>query len=381
MGGGLPPEDLVLASPLVGRGGEAGVLVGRVRRGVLIRRALPMLGVAAWGLSFTAAIFVVFGAWLLRRRIVLPLQSVSAAARRIGRGDLAARIRVAGSDELAELGDHFNRMAESLAQEREALLEAQRRLLQGERLAAAGRLASGIAHEIGNPVAAILAYTEVALRDCGLSTRTREAQERLLDEALRVRALIRELLDLARSSRVAVEPVEPEDLLERIAQRLGPQPLLAGIELAVSVEAALASPHADPSRVEQVLVNLVENAAHALAGQRDPAPRIELRARTSETPEHPTRRLDDAVRIALEVVDNGPGIDPEHLPLIFEPFFTTKDPGVGTGLGLWNGHRVAELLGGSLEVASRPGRTVFSLLLPVADSGASDGQATAADHR
>jgi signal transduction histidine kinase len=315
-----------------------------VRREILVRRALPMLSVAVWGLGFTAAIFVSFGAWLLRRRIVLPVQSVSAAARRIGGGDLAARIEVAGNDELAELGHHFNRMAESLAREREALLEAQRRLLQSERLAIAGRLASGIAHEIGNPVAAMLGYAEVALRDPSLSPRTRETQERLRDEVLRVRTLIRELLDLARSSQVEIEALEPARLLRRVAERLGAQRLLENVELEVSAGSELRRVQADASRVEQVLVNLVENAAHALAGQREPAPRIELRARAAEGPDHPIRRRGDAAHLALEVIDNGPGIDAEHLPLVFEPFFTTKDPGIGTGLGLWNAHRLAELL-------------------------------------
>jgi signal transduction histidine kinase len=381
IGGGFPPDDLVLAAPLTGRSGETGVLVGRVRREVLLRRALPMLSLAVWGLSFTAVIFVAFGAWLLRHRIVLPVQSVSEAARRIGSGDLAARIDVVGNDELAALGRHFNRMAESLMRERDALLEAQRRLLHSERLTAAGRLASGVAHEVGNPTAAILGYVELALRDPDLPPRIRETQERLRDEALRVRALIREMLDLARSSHIEVEPVDPAELLQRTAERLRSQPLLARVALDVTGEPGLGAIHADAARVEQILVNLIENGAHALAGQREPAPRIELRARRSEPPGHPARRRDDAARIALDVVDNGPGIEADHLSLVFEPFFTTKDPGRGTGLGLWNAHRLAELLGGSLEVASRPGRTAFSLLLPVADSRASDGESAAPDHR
>ena len=68
------------------------------------------------------------------------------------------------------------------------------------------------------------------------------------------------------------------------------------------------------------------------------------------------------------MIDNGPGIDPEHLPYVFDPFFTTKEPGEGTGLGLWNAHRLAELMGGRLEVTSQSGRTCFRLLLPVADT-------------
>jgi len=85
--------------------------------------------------------------------------------------------------------------------------------------------------------------------------------------------------------------------------------------------------------------------------------------------------------VALRVSDNGPGIDPDTLLRVFEPFFTTKEPGEGTGLGLWNAHRLAELLGGRLEAESRPGHTRFSLLLPVTDTLAADARAQNSDHR
>jgi signal transduction histidine kinase len=84
--------------------------------------------------------------------------------------------------------------------------------------------------------------------------------------------------------------------------------------------------------------------------------------------------------VALEVLDNGPGIAEEHLPHVFDPFFTTKEPGKGTGLGLWNAHRCAELLGGTLEVASSPGRTCFSLILPASDTPV-DVRPADPDHR
>jgi nitrogen-specific signal transduction histidine kinase len=204
-------------------------------------------------------------------------------------------------------------MGESLAREREALLEAQRRLLQSERLAAAGRLASGVAHEIGNPLAAILGYAEIALRDRGLSERTRETQGLLREEALRVRALIRELLDLSRSSRVEVTALGVAELLERLRARLGAQPLLEGIELAVQPGATSLDGlevEADAGRVEQVLVNLVENAAHALGKQTQPSPRIELGWRRVEC--GPRRRLDDFAsssrpRTPVRARDSGSG--------------------------------------------------------------------------
>ena len=123
-------------------------------------------------------------------------------------------------------------------------------------------------------------------------------------------------------------------------------------------------------------MNLVENAAHALAGRADA--RIELIAQSSSLV--PTRRRDDrpssrrrsSDAVVLRVVDNGPGIDPEHRDQVFDPFYTTKEPGEGTGLGLWNSHRLAELLGGRLELESSPGRTAFSLLLPIADKEPAD---------
>ena len=135
---------------------------------------------------------------------------------------------------------------------------------------------------------------------------------------------------------------------------MGKQALLTDIELGVSADPGLPTLISDARRLEQILVNLIENAAHAVRSGTEP--RIELCA---------VRSSDG---IGLVVRDNGPGIDPDAQPHIFDPFFTTKDPGEGTGLGLWNGHRLAQILGGRLEVESVPGRTTFSLLLPVADT-------------
>jgi signal transduction histidine kinase len=387
-GGGFPVSDLVVVVPVTTPRGETGALVGRVEAAELQHRLQPLFRSGAWVLGIAALVFVSFGSYLLRRRIVLRVQELSAASRRIADGDLASRLAVSGSDELAELASHFNDMAASLARQREALLEAQRSLSRSERLATTGRLAAGVAHEVGNPVAAILGYVEVALRREARRAASPEGPppeaadsrlplERIRDEALRIRSLVRELLDLARPREIALRPHAPRELLERAAERLRPQPLLQGIALVVEAEGEgeLPSAETDAGRVEQVLVNLVENAAHALA--KTEQPRIALRARHARAaPELRRRRTDwqqtarSAQRpeaVALEVIDNGPGIDADALPHVFDPFYTTKDPGQGTGLGLWNAHRLAELLGGRLEVESRPGRTCFSLILPRTD--------------
>lgn len=389
LGGGVPVQDRLLAVRVVAASGETGTLVGRVPSDELVERLLPILRSGAWVLLIATSVFVAFGSYLMSRRIIRPLQRLSIATRQIAAGDLSISTDATGSDELAELALNFNLMTESLAREHDALKQAQRSLIQSERLAGVGRLAAGVAHEVGNPVAAILGYAELLRRESDLSTRGRDSSERIRDEALRIRTLVRELLDLSRSDLLELRSVPPEALLDRVAQRMRPQKLLEGTELELVIQADLPDLRSDPRRVEQILVNLIENAAFAVRG-RD-APRIELHARHAADQLHPARRRDDEAQsfvslrkpdaVALVVIDNGPGIDPEEMPQLFDPFFTTKDPGEGTGLGLWNCYRIAELLGGRLEAESEPGRTRFSLLLPAADTQTGDVQPPSPDHR
>ena len=376
--GGIPLGEVILVVRVSRPTGERGFLVGVASREQLMARLVPVLWSSGWVLLIAAVVFVAFGAYLLRGRIVLPLRALSAATRRIAAGDLGAKITTRDSNELGDLARNFNQMAESLAREHAALTQAHESLTRSERLATLGQLAAGVAHEVGNPTAAVLGYAEVALRDGELSERTREMALRIRDEALRIRVLVREMLDLSRSD--AVDPVShrPIALLSKVAERVRAQPLLEGITLEVSSAGDLPEVEVDAHRVDQVLTNLIENAAHAVRGCPDPS--IELWARRAHLHHTPTRRSGDLSAntfvtqrepdaVALEVVDNGPGIEPDVLPQIFDPFFTTKEPGEGTGLGLSNAHRLAELLGGRLEAESEPGRTCVRLVLPCADTG------------
>jgi len=388
--GGLWSGELAIAARVRTRSGEEGFLVGHYSAERYRAQLLPLIGAAAWVLFIATSVFVAFGAWLLRRRVVLPLAALARGTQRIAAGDLAARVETHGPDELADLGRAFNRMAEALEADRVALERAHESLARGRRLAGVGQLAAGVAHEVGNPVAAILGYAELCHRDDRASPRTRELSERIGEEALRIRTLVREMLDLSRPDALSLERVSASALVERVAARVRPQPLLAGIELTVALAPDLPAVDVDLRRIEQIFVNLVENAAHALRGVAQPA--IELAAERTRDPARPARRASDRDgashsterapdSVAFTVIDNGPGIDAEHLPYVFDPFFTTKEPGEGTGLGLWNAHRLAELLGGRLEVASQSGRTCFRLVLPAADTNAGHGQTPRADHR
>ena len=386
---GLLSTRIVLAHGFDAAGGRRGVLLGQVPPELLARRLWSLFGSLGWVLAMAAAVFVGFGSYLLRKRIVQPLQQLSAATRQIAAGNLAVRTEASGPHELAELARDFNELAASLSRERDALLRANDSLLRSQRLAAVGQLAAGVAHEVGNPVAAVLGYAEVMLRDANLGERSRDAAERVRRESLRVRSLVRELLDVARPQPLESVRQRPELLLRRTVELMEAQPVLAGIELAVEVPEALPELETDVRRVEQILINLVENAAHALRGLA--GARIVLSASFALVPAVRGRRRGDAEAVSipfeaarvveLRVCDNGPGIDPDVVPQIFDPFFTTKEPGEGTGLGLWNAHRLAELLGGRLEVETAPGRTCFSLILPAADREDAHGPATDPDHR
>jgi signal transduction histidine kinase len=379
-GGLLARGDLLLAMPVRTLRGEEGAMIGIVAHAELWRRVQPLVAAAAWVFGISAAVFVGFGGYVLRRRIVEPVRALAAAAGRIAEGDLEARVHVSGCSELEELGAHFNEMAGSLSRQRRALIEAERSIAHGERLTSVGRLAAGIAHEVGNPVSAILGFVEVALVDRGISARTRDVVERVRSEASRIGSLIRELLDVSRPPELEIGGCAVDSLLRPLAERMAAHPSAAGVELVLELPEHLPRVRTDRRRAEQILLNLIENALHAAKVAERGSVRIVARAQSREGASPGRRREDREHRpeVALDVIDNGPGIPAEHLSRVFEPFFTTKDPGAGTGLGLWNAHRLSELLGARIELASRPGCTRFSLLLPVADTE-SDGAAARAD--
>ena len=379
--------DLVLMRRVHTPDGATWFLHGTVFADELYGRMAPLLHGGAWVLAIGALVFLGFGSWLLRRAIVSPLLGLRRATRRIAAGELEAEIPGEGPAELAELADYFNDMARSLARGRKELIDAHRSLARGERLATVGQLAAGVAHEVGNPVTAILSYAEIALRERTPAARARETVEQIRAEALRIQALVHEMLDLARVDSLSLELTDLGALVRAALERFRAQPSLASIQVRLEPAAWLPPARIDPRRIEQILENLVRNASQALRGCPEPA--IAIRTAPVALRELRGRRIDDAARgsgepplgVAIEIEDNGPGIAEEDLPHVFDPFFTTKDPGEGTGLGLWNAHRLAELMGGYLEVASRPGCTCFRLLLPASDTEAAHGQSADPDHR
>ena len=329
-----------------------------------------VLGIVALDLI----IFIVFGHYLVTRLVLRPVARLVAAADAVAAGDSNARAPDAETREFATLASRLNRMTDSL-------LDAQGQLVRTEKLASVGRLASGVAHEIGNPLGAVGTYLEVLERrgaDAGVGVGMRRELER-------IDRIVRGLLDFARPHEEALQPVDVRLVVCAAFDLLQAQGALKRVRARLDLGSALPPISGRAHALEQALVNLLLNAADAApadgavvlgarawdydVGERQPRrqedPPQMLFARAPERrPTRPDLRAGQP-GVLLFVADSGPGVPPEHQHRIFDPFFTTKEPGRGTGLGLAIVARTVEDMGGVVWVdAAREGGAAFKLFFP-----------------
>lgn len=341
-----------------------------VRTDLSATASAPLLRLVALYTGVVALSLLVFAHLAMTRLVVQPLDKLSRGARRVAEGARGLDAPRRGARELVELGASLAQMTERLRADEEAmrakiaeieryaadLARAQSRLVQSERLASVGRLAAGLAHEIGNPLSAILGFQELLLGG-GLSPQDeREFLERMKRETERIHRVLRDMLAFARPVVVAREsaPEAPGSVREAVDDVLAlvtPQKTFRDLAIDAAIPGdlpriALASP-----RLVQVLLNLLLNAADAAPREGG---RITLRA---------VRAPGSRVRLTVE--DNGPGIAKEIRDRLFEPFATTKEPGKGTGLGLAVCRGLIEAAGGTLAAEdSASGGARFVIELP-----------------
>ena len=230
-------------------------------------------------------------------------------------------------------------------------------LMRSARLASVGELATGLAHEINNPLQIISAeQTNLGdlLGDLGATTPNRQEMlssvARCARQVKRCGDITAKMLQFGRKTQATLQPTEVEPRLQEAVQLLARQAQVRNVELRLNAESGLPRVMLEPTELEQVMVNLITNALQAIDGGGT----IEVSA-----------RLDDG-EMLIEVTDDGPGIPAEHIERVFEPFFTTKPPGKGTGLGLAVCHGLVHGWGGEIEVASETGRgTSMRIRLPV----------------
>jgi signal transduction histidine kinase len=335
-------------------------------------RAFPLVLAVVAG---DVVIFIAFGHYLVTRLVLQPLRRLMAAADAVIAGDLDARAPQAETDDFSTLADRFNRMTDHL-------LDAQSQLVRAEKLASVGRLAAGIAHEIGNPLGGAATYVEVLRRRGG----DREVTDALARELDRIDRIVRSLLDYARPHDEAPQPVSVAVVLTAAFELLQAQGALRSVRARLDLPADLPPVLGRAHLLEQAVVNLLLNAVDAapdgdlVLGARpwayQPAAMITRRASDAADaffPRSPGRRPSrseiaaGAPGVLIFVADSGPGVRPGDREQIFEPFFTTKEPGRGTGLGLAIVARAVFDMGGVVWLEqAREGGAAFKLFFPEA---------------
>jgi len=348
-------RSVVITSPIAPHGETVAAL--RVRMPL---RSEEAGGPWAFVLSYTlmsGALIATFGFGLLRRRLLDPVHDIQAGTMRIAAGEFGHLVEIDGSRELLELCQALNTMSGSLQAYRartvqqvadlEAanleLQQAQEALVRSEKLAGVGRLAAGLAHEVGNPLAAVVGFVDLLAQGDTDPEMARDLIDRSRRELGRIHRIIRRLLDYTRAGTGEREVVDVAAALQEAAETVRPQPGFREIALEVSAPADLPAVFLEADKLHQVLVNLLLNAAHAVSAGG--GSRVSLRAAT----------VDEGRTVELRCEDDGTGFSHVAMDRAFEPFFTTKDVGDGTGLGLATCLQVAVNAGGSASVENRTG--------------------------
>ncbi|MCC6623267.1 MAG: HAMP domain-containing protein [Deltaproteobacteria bacterium] len=310
-----------------------------------------------------SAIALGLGAVLVGR----PVRKLVDQAQRIGAGDLSARIELTQRDEIGELSRALNVMVSRLAaaradfdRESEARLAAVEQLRHADRLTTIGKLAAGIAHEVGTPLNVISGFAQLIADEHPPGTPTHEHAAVVTSQTKRVAGIIRELLDFARLRPPRKSPEDLALIAHQVAGLLQPLTQKRQVRVAIDVPTESLEADVDAGQIQQVLTNLIVNAVHV--SPPGAAVSVVIAAREATPPADiggATGRW-----AVITVGDTGPGIAPDVLPRIFEPFFTTQEPGEGTGLGLSVAYGIVKEHGGWIEVDSAPGRgSRFSVFL------------------
>lgn len=328
------------------------------------------------------------------RLVTAPLEEMRRLTRKITEGDLTASLPAtlaARQDEIGALGTSFSRMMDALRRSRSendalianvrnfnrqlearvaeataqlgrknqqlqavnrALIDARDQITRQERLAALGQMLGSIAHEIGTPLSTISGHLQLLLVDNSLPREARESLGVALQEAVRMRDIIRRFLSRARGTPPAREVVAVPELLAQVVELSLPVGQRDRYAVEAHVTPQVVEPFTDPALLRQVLINLVSNARDAMpeGGHLDLSASREGRF------------------LVIHVDDSGPGIPPEDREHVFEPFFTTKAVGEGTGLGLAICREITRALHGSVSVGGAPlGGARFTLRVPAWD--------------
>ncbi len=382
-------EELAVSVPIVVSDGIKGGIKARFSMRRLDRNIKITQEILIGFIVASTLIMVVFGAYLISKTVIKPLDRLMEATRDFATGDWDKRVQIEGASEIAQLTESFNEMADRIQNNRLQLVEnlttlqrinrdlerTRAELMYSEKLAGIGSLAQGVAHEIGNPLSSVLGYLELSKRNPNLPEAVLDYIERSEREIARINVIIRELLDYSRPSVPERKPVAVDEVISGLMTLVTGQKRFGGIKFNRNVEPDLPAVMADRNQLLQVLVNLAFNAADAMpeGGMLD----IGAASKKWEVPEKRVYTAGDISRgippgtdtVQIWIHDTGTGIAPENITKVFDPFFTTKEPGEGTGLGLAICARIIEGFGARITVGSTSGEgTTFTIVFPLKET-------------
>jgi two-component system NtrC family sensor kinase len=404
-------KKLILYSPLwihgkIGGGIQMEIPIGDVMTYLLKSQRMILIS-----LILDAIVLIVFGSFLLSRVLVKPLKDLLRLTQKISEGDFSQTIEGTSKNEIGQLISSFNRMIERLRENQESidnylkslelankkLKQAQEELIRTEKLASIGRFAAGVAHEVGNPLGAILGYTSILKKNGIDREESKDYLKRIEKEIERINRIVRELLDFSRPSKFEIQDIEVNKVVENTLSLLSHQKIIKNIETQLDLQPDLPMIKGDESQLSQVFINIILNAIDAMPNGGH------LRIQTDNLVVenlfgdglqllYPPRRKGDPMEsdysrlrktdpfsaiftkyskgdrlIKIRISDTGMGIEQENLERIFDPFFTTKEPDKGTGLGLSISLRIVESMGGKIRVESEVGKgSAFEIYFPAA---------------
>lgn len=296
---------------------------------------------------------------VLSSALVRPIRWLQRASRTVATGEYDKQIDT--DSQLAEIHD----LTQDLELMRSNLVKVNVRLRHAQRLESLGTLAGGVAHEFNNVLQPLLLYTDLALEDLPEGSPIADNMVRVMELANRAKGLSQQILTFGRigeEGSLEVMPLEPvvEEAITMIRALLP-----ATVDIRVSMEANSGSVRCDPAQIQQLIVNLCNNAFQALetGGGHIRVSLSRQRVSAELASRHP--HLEAADYVVLEVADTGRGMDKKTIERIYEPFFTTQDVGEGTGLGLSVVHGIVRRHDGEIQLTSEPGKgTKFRIFLP-----------------
>jgi two-component system NtrC family sensor kinase len=303
--------------------------------------------------------------YLLANRIMSPVHRLIKASQQVSEGNLTPEIGPISKDEIGVLQNTFKDMVLSLEErDKRRRAESENRLLQSEKQASVGRLAAGVAHEINNPLTGVLTFTRILQRSQSIGDKDRDHLQKIAESTVRVRDIVKGLLDFSRQTELDREPTDVNRLVRSVISAMENQALIKGVTLEFNPGEDLPMITVDRNQFQSVVINLIINALDATEQGGTISASTGISVSASDTGQK---------AVEISIADTGCGIAPENLDKLFEPFFTTKEVGKGTGLGLAVTYGIVQRHGGTIRVQSELGHgSTFTVWIPVEEQSSSE---------